>query len=221
MSRVSAPPIMADEDRVAANSFERDESSPSRNIRCMWVDNVSIIFVPSSIRQEMTYGNGVCKSRLLSLPPPSLSSLPVPLPASEIESMLEFEIEFPNTNPGSSCIPPRRLPNSSAALLEPIPMLRAALLASALDRIGKLLLNIILLAPILAKPLDCVEPTELIAEPTLRGRGVRASMSSTSGLPLPRRGWRECGNGCSSSLRECRFERCNRIFIDECKAVGS
>jgi hypothetical protein len=137
----------------------------------------------------------VCRSRLLSEPPPS--SLPLTLPASEFE----FEIEPPKPNSGSSCIPPSRLPNSSAARLDPPPIFPGPL---ALLRAGRLRDELILLAPILAEPLDWVDPTELIeptlapdslvllsaaiAEPALRGRGVRASISSTSGLPLPRRG---------------------------------
>jgi hypothetical protein len=61
-----------------------------------------------------------------------------------------------------------------------------------------------LFAPIFAQPLDLVDPNKLdqstlapdilvllsdvIGEPTLRRRGVRASISSTSELPLPRQG---------------------------------
>jgi hypothetical protein len=157
----------------------------------------------------MTYGNGVRRSKLLSEPPPS--SLPRTLPASEFE--LEFQIEAPNLNSGSSCMAPSRLPNPLAAQLDLSPILPGPL---PLLRAGRLRDKFILLTPIFAEPVDHIEPTELIeptlapdslivlsastADPALQGRDVRASMSSTSELLLPRRSGKSvAANGSSNS----------------------
>jgi hypothetical protein len=105
----------------------------------------------------MTYGNGVCRSKLLSKPLPS--SLPLTLPASEFE----FEIEPPNPDSGSSCIPSSRLPSSSAARLDPHPILPAPLYVV---RVGGLRHELFLLALILNETRDLVDPTEVISLPT-------------------------------------------------------
>jgi hypothetical protein len=93
---------------------------------------------------------------------------------------------------------PSRLPISCAARLDPL-----FFLAGTLASTSKLRDEHISFALIFPQPLNSADATELnqstlapdnlillssaITEPTLRGRGVRASMSSTSELPLPRR----------------------------------
>jgi hypothetical protein len=105
----------------------------------------------------MTYDNGVCRSKLLSKPLPS--PLPPTLPASEFE----IEIEPPNPDSGSSCIPSSRLPSSSAARPDPPPILPAPLYVL---RAAGLQHELFLLALILNETLDLVDPTEHISLPT-------------------------------------------------------
>jgi hypothetical protein len=108
---------------------------------------------------------------------------------------------------------PSRLPNPFAARLSPPPILPGPL---PFLRAGRLRDELILLAPIFAEPVDHIDPTELIeptlapdnlialssptADPALQGRDVRTSMSSTSELPLPRRGGESVvANGAANS----------------------